>query len=655
MKIIANNISKSYSGEDLFKNLSFEVGSGCRLSIAGPNGCGKSTLLMMLAGLIEPDAGSISRSKGLKTGYVSQDLDSRDLKTGLLEYVLSVLPDWSDFWAEWNTAEAEGDNKKLTRLSRKQAELELNCGYNPEYKAKAILSGLGFNSDELNAPLEVLSGGWRERAKLSRTLLQGADVLIMDEPTNHLDMDAVLWLENYLLNFNGILFLVAHDRFFLDKVSTHFLYLGLNKPCFRPGNYSKFLEWHEERENLKEKQRGKISQEIDHLTGFVNRFRYKATKAAQAQSRLSRIRKLSESMHELEAEGYSRGLSFSWPEPKKASKVAITCEDLSFAHPGKPGLINDLSFQLFNGQKVALMGPNGCGKSTLLKLIAGNLFPEKGHAKLGQNTCAAYFSQHQADTLVLENSVLDEIRRLSSEELTEEETRSVLGLFMLGESFWGRKVKSLSGGEKSRLILSTLFLTRANLLLLDEPTNHLDMESREGLVAALKDYRGAIFMVAHDRYLLSQTADEIWTLEKGKIVQQNMDFEQYYRKVLLGEINHASDDQGFVKDKVMNIYKKKKKQQALLRNSIYQQLVPLKHEFKKMEDRLEKCLQRQDEVESALSRSETYQEPDLIKDLNLEYRDLTAENERLLLLLEKLENEILAIEARKSSQADSDL
>ncbi len=655
MKITANNISKSYSTEDLFKNLSFEAGSGCRLSIAGPNGCGKSTLLLMLAGLIEPDAGSISRPKGLKAGYVSQDLDNRDLKTGLLEYVLSVLPDWGEFWAEWNTAEAAEDKKELMRLSRKQAEMELNYGYNPEYRAKAILSGLGFDRDEFSAPLEVLSGGWRERAKLSRTLLQGADVLILDEPTNHLDMDAVLWLEDYLLNFKGILFLVAHDRFFLDKVSTHFLYLGLNKPCFRPGNYSEFLEWHEERENLKEKQRGKISQEINHLTGFVNRFRYKASKAVQAQSRLSRIRKLSDRMHELEAEGYDKGLSFSWPEPKKASKVAITCEDLSFAHPGKPGLLNDLNFQLFNGQKIALMGPNGCGKSTLLKLIAGNLLPENGYTKLGQNTCAAYFSQHQADTLILENTVLDEIRRLSTEDLTEEETRSVLGLFMLGESFWDRKVQSLSGGEKSRLILASLFLTRANLLLLDEPTNHLDMESREGLIAALKDYRGAIFMVAHDRHLLSQTAEEIWTLEEGKIVQQNMDFEQYYRKVLLGEINHALNDQGFAKDKARNFYKEKKKQQAQLRNSIYQQLVPLKQEYEKLEGKLEKCLQRQDEVESALSMPETYQEPELIKHLNLEYHSLTAENERLLLRLEELENEILAIEARKSSQAESDL
>lgn len=650
MKITVNNISKSYSGQDLFKELSFEVNPGNRLAVTGPNGCGKSTLLKIVAGTTDPDRGSINIPRGLRIGYVSQDLKDRDLDTPLLEYVLDILPDWGNFWRDWKKAVSENNDDTLLALSRKQAEMEQDHGYNPEYRAEKILSGLGFKKDSFNSPLRLLSGGWRERAKLSRVLLQGADVLVLDEPTNHLDLEAVLWLEDYLLNFSGILVLVAHDKFFLDRTATHILHLGFDRPYFRQGNFSSFTTWHQQRELLKEKEREKVSGQINHLKSFVDRFRYKATKARQAQARLARMEKLSGRLENFEADQRGKTLNFSWPAPRKSSRVAITCSELDFSHQGKDILFKNLNFQLFDGQKVALMGPNGSGKSTLFKLIMQELSPDSGYIKHGQNTYPACFTQHQTDTLVLENTALTEIRRLCRDNPTEEEIRSVLGLFMLGESFWDRKVLTLSGGEKSRLILASLFLTRANLLLLDEPTNHLDMESREALIAALKDFAGAVFIIAHDRFLLSEVADEVWSVEACEIIQHGVGFDHYYQEYLkLVQESSASDDQSSARNKKNGCtHKQKRRLEAQQRNKIYQLLKPLRQEYKEKESRLEESLHRQEEVESIMALPETYQTPDRFKTLNLEYRELVHENENLMHRLEELEQKIGELESKSS-------
>ncbi len=649
MKITVNNISKSFSGEDLFRELSFEVNPGCRLAVTGPNGCGKSTLLNIMAGLSRPDSGNISRPREMRIGYVAQDLLEGQLDVPLLEYVLDAIPDWGEFWREWKLTLALGDNNRLTQLSRKQAEMEEAYGYNPEYRAEMILSGLGFEKDSFKVPLNMLSGGWRERAKLSRVLLQGADLLILDEPTNHLDMEAVLWLEEYLLSFSGILVLVVHDRFFLDKVATHVLHLGFDKPYFRQGNYSSFAAWHEHKELLKEKERNKISGEISHLKSFVDRFRYKATKARQAQSRIARMEKLAGRVQDFAADHKGKTLNFSWPKPQKASRVAITCSELNFAHPGKQELFNNLNFQLFHGQKIGLLGCNGSGKSTLFKLIISQLKPHKGFIKLGQNTCPAYFSQHQTDTLVMENTVISEIRRLSGNDPAEEEIRSVLGLFLLDESFWERRVLSLSGGEKSRLILASLFLARANLLLLDEPTNHLDMETREALIAALKDFPGAVFIIAHDRFLLSEVAGEVWSLEACAIVQHGVGFSQYYQQYCNAPQKTAClrEQEPCADKKTGSSQKQRRREQAQLRNRYYQLIKPLQEKFQRQEASLEQSLRRQEEIESLLARTETYQSPERFKKLHIEYHKLVKQNEDLMQQLEELELKMGEIEKER--------
>ena len=292
MKITIQELSKSFGGRDIFSNFSLEVDSGVRLCVCGPNGTGKSTLLRLLAGVDAPDGGRVILPRGCRMGYVEQELSEEALDTPLLTYVLDVLHDWSDFWAQWEDAAASKDEALLTELMHRQSELEARYGYNPEHRAKAVLSGLGFAERKWHRTLRELSGGWRERAKLARVLTAGADVLLLDEPTNHLDMEAVEWLESFLLDFKGALVFVAHDRRFMDTVGTHVLYLGLSRPVFRKATYTQFLTLQDEYNAQREREARALKDELDRKMAFVERFRAKATKARQAGSRQKMAKKL---------------------------------------------------------------------------------------------------------------------------------------------------------------------------------------------------------------------------------------------------------------------------------------------------------------------------------------------------------------------------
>ena len=292
MKLTLQDLSKSFGGHDIFSHFSLEVDSGMRLCVCGPNGTGKSTLLRIMAGLEEPDAGKVILPKGCRLGYVEQELSDEALHTQLLTYVLDVLLDWQDFWTQWEEAASEKDERRLKQLMQTQSELERSYGYNPEQRAKKVLSGLGFSESKWQRCLGELSGGWRERAKLARVLTAGADVLLLDEPTNHLDIDAVEWLEEFLLAFQGVLIFVAHDRRFMDTIANHVLYLGLSKPIFRKTNYTQFLTLQEEYNAQRERERQALQDELSRKMAFVDRFRAKATKARQASSHQKMAKRL---------------------------------------------------------------------------------------------------------------------------------------------------------------------------------------------------------------------------------------------------------------------------------------------------------------------------------------------------------------------------
>ncbi|PTN38226.1 ABC-F family ATP-binding cassette domain-containing protein [Desulfonatronum sp. SC1] len=646
-KLTIHALTKSYGGRDIFKDFNLEIVGGTRLAVVGANGAGKSTLLRILAGESNPDSGRVIFSTGARLGYVAQELDAGDLERWLLPWVMDALPSWAGFWHRWEDAVQRRDEAVLKILAEEQTVLEHQLGYSPEHRAKTILCGLGFTEADLGKPLQALSGGWRERAKLARVLTAGADVLLLDEPTNHLDLEAVTWLEEYLLGFDGVLIFVAHDRVFLDKVATQTLYLGEAKPILRPGTFSEFLAWREEMEQQWERQAAAIDDKIRHQAVFIDRFRFKASKARQAQSKLKstdKLRKELDELREQRPEVRAKTLSFSLPEPSRGDQTVLAAADLGFAFDDGRPLWPPLTFQLYRGQKVALVGPNGAGKTTLLKLISGDLAPKAGRIKVGPNTVMGYFSQHQTEILNPKTSVLSEMRRLAGPKASHYEVCSILGLFLLGEEYWERPVSSLSGGEKSRLLLASLFAARANFLVLDEPTNHLDLESREALIRALEEYTGTLIFVAHDRRLLAEAAQEVWAVGPEGLHVFSRGYEEYeeHRRATLSECLVEKPTQ--VGKVSRQDEKERRRAEAERRNALSRKLKPLKAEYARAESELETVLTRQSDLETILADPKTYAQSDEFTRLSKEYHEVEQQAERLMLRLEELEGEIGEVE-----------
>lgn len=643
MKLTLQDLSKSFGGHDIFSHFSLEVDSGMRLCVCGPNGTGKSTLLRIMAGLEEPDAGKVILPKGCRLGYVEQELSDEALHTQLLTYVLDVLLDWQDFWTQWEEAASEKDERRLKQLMQTQSELERSYGYNPEQRAKKVLSGLGFSESKWQRCLGELSGGWRERAKLARVLTAGADVLLLDEPTNHLDIDAVEWLEEFLLAFQGVLIFVAHDRRFMDTIANHVLYLGLSKPIFRKTNYTQFLTLQEEYNAQRERERQALQDELSRKMAFVDRFRAKATKARQASSHQKMAKRLEKELEDYRAEPKRRELRFFWPEAPHVEKIVLAVSELDFHFPDGKYLWPQLTFTIYRGNRIALVGHNGCGKSTLLKLLSGHLARTGGNIASAQQLRMGYYTQHQMDTLRAESTVFGEIRRLSDPHCTEEELMSVLGLFLLGESYFDRQITQLSGGEKCRLVLASLFLRRCNLLLLDEPTNHLDLESREALLKALQNYNGTLLMVAHDRWLLQETAAEAWELSPtGLTVYENYQAFEASRHL---PAEPEKKDEKADKNEALNqlsrdALKKQKREQAERRNALHRKLKPLRTAYERCENELNDTLNLQSAIEEELVDPEVYADQKRSGELLKRFEECKDKSEKLLEKLQGLEEEI---------------
>ncbi len=652
MNFTIHNLSKAFNGRDILDDFSLEIQSGVRLCVCGPNGCGKSTLLRLVAGVESPDGGRVILPKGCRLGYVEQELGDTVLDMDLLHWVQDVLPDWNDFWEAWEKASKSGDETALLRLGARQAELEQMYGYNPEHRAKTVLSGLGFSEKKWAMPVRQLSGGWRERAKLARVLTAGADVLLLDEPTNHLDLEAVEWLEDFLMSYQGALVFVAHDLVFMDKIGTHVLYLGAGKPLFRKGSFSQFIETQAEAEGQREREAQRIAGEIERKMAFVRRFKAKATKARQAGSRQKQAKKLERELENYQPEAKRRDLAFKWPEPARADKTVLSAVDVGYSFEDGTRLWPNLSFNLYRGQKVAVVGPNGCGKSTLLKVIAGKVERDHGAVVMGSLVRMGFFSQHQLEILNSSGTVLGEIRRLSDPRMTEEELMSVLGLFMLGQQYFERFVSTLSGGEKSRLVLATLFLARCNFLVLDEPTNHLDLESREALVEALDTFEGTLLMVAHDRHLLSTVAEEVWALSKDGITVFEDGFEAYdiVRRasgatLSDGEANAARGGGSLSREEL----KRLKREQADARNRLYKELKPKQEAFAKLEKTFEEVLEEQSVVEADLADPDVYADGARATELLRRFAELQAKSEHLMEQMAELEPVIADLESQRAA------
>lgn len=520
-----NDFSFEFAGRYLYRKATWHIKPNEKIGLVGLNGTGKSTLLRLISGEYELREGSLSKANNMKLGYLNQDLLSVVYDESVRDVVLSGREDLVQIDQEIHRLleeiEVNYDDKRLNRLSELQEQFGHLGGYDWQSQGDKILEGLGFPTEWLTRPLKELSGGWRMRALLGKLLLMAPDLLLLDEPTNHLDLPTIEWLENYLMEYQGTYVIVSHDKYFLDKTVNRIAEVAHQQLFHYKGNFTQYLEQKEERDALLERQFANQQDYIRQQMRFIQRFRSKASKATAVQSRVKQLEKLDRI--ELK-DNETREFDIKFNIRIKPGKVVTDILDVNKSY-GDMTILRNASAQVLRGDKIALIGANGKGKSTLLRMIAGTE-PFEGKIDLGWNVETAFFAQHQLESLNLKSDLLNEIGTVSAE-YTEKDLRTVLGCFLFtGEEVF-KKVKVLSGGEKSRLALAKTLITQSNFLLLDEPTNHLDMFSAAVLAESLDNYEGSLLFVSHDRTFISRVANKIWWIENGLLREYPGTYEEY--------------------------------------------------------------------------------------------------------------------------------
>ncbi|HYB72124.1 MAG TPA: ABC-F family ATP-binding cassette domain-containing protein [Candidatus Sulfotelmatobacter sp.] len=535
--IQAEGIGKGYGACGLFRDLTWHIREGARIGLVGPNGAGKTTLCRILAGLEAADAGVVRRPRACTIGYLAQEVEVGP-EGSVLGHVLDGFPEVRRLEEEMAAlaprmaaaADAEGHSRgeSAADLTRRYGELqhryEVLGGYRLETDARAILGGLGFAPDDVQRPLAAFSGGWRMRAALARLLLARPDLLLLDEPTNHLDLEALAWLEGFLAPHPGTIILVSHDRHFLNRMADEIAELELGSFTRYPGTYDDYLEQKAARAELLEATRRQQAKRVAEIQRFIERFRYKATKARQVQSRVKALAK----MGRVEAGRAPKRIHFRFPQPPHGGQVVCALRGLHKAY-GETVVYAGVDLTLARGDRIALVGPNGAGKSTLLKVLSGVLPFERGERALGHNVSVHYYAQHQLDQLTPARTVLEEIEAAAPDE-ARERLRGILGAFLFGGDDVEKKVAVLSGGERARLALAKMLVRPANFLCLDEPTNHLDLPAREVLEAALARFEGTIVFISHDRYFMNRLATQVVEVKGGRLRAFPGDYDAYLER-----------------------------------------------------------------------------------------------------------------------------
>ena len=583
-----SNVSLRRGTKVLFENVSFTVHAGQRVGISGANGCGKSSLFAMVLDSLQPDSGDFSIQSGFVIAHVAQELTATE--QAAIEFVIDGDKELRDIQQKIAQAEEQHDGHRAAEL---YAELETIQGYTANSRAAILMNGLGFKATDLNNPVTSFSGGWRVRLNLAKALMCRSDLLLLDEPTNHLDLDAVIWLQEWLQSYAGTLLLISHDRDFLDAVVGNILHIEQQSAMLYSGNYSQFERARAERLAQQQSNFERQQKERAHIQSYVDRFKAKATKAKQAQSRLKAL----ERMELISAAHIDSPFHFAFFKPERVSNPLIKVEKTTLAYSDNV-ILNNVSLSIKPGDRLALLGPNGAGKSTLIKLLAEENKPTSGSIECAESLKVGYFAQHQLEQLDPNASPLLHLQRLDKK-TTERDLRNFLG----GFGFHGDKtleaIAPFSGGEKARLALALLVYQKPNLLLLDEPTNHLDIEMRHALSASLQEFSGAMIIVSHDRHLLRTITDQFLLVSGGKITPFDGDLGDYADWVK----NQAKEnDSAPSRDKNVNARKEQKQQQANNR----QQQKPLRDALRKAEKQLDKLQEKQQQLEAKLADSDLY-------------------------------------------------
>ena len=616
----------------LLDGVDWVIQPGFRVALIGPNGAGKTTMLRILSGDLEDHHGNIVKPKDFRIGYLPQEEKALGLGTILhlvlkgQQEVLEIERTLAELHEELNAPHANHE-ALLKRIGELEHRYDALDGYRLESSAKTILAGLGFSEDDFQRPLSEFSGGWRMRVHLARLLLQKPDLLLLDEPTNHLDIPSLEWLESYLLSFVGSVVIVSHDRYFIDRLAQGIHELDRGKLTSYPGNYHFYEQEKAQRIELLQKKWEEQKAERERQERFINRFRSKATKAKQVQSRIRQLDK----MEVIELPPPPRQLNFEIRVAAPSYKDVLQINNLCFRYD-QEWVLQDVNFGLYRGDKVALVGVNGAGKTTLTRLIAGELTPQFGAAALGEKVTLGYYAQHQVDALNLENTVYDEVISTAADSLRPR-VRDILGLFQFRGDDVYKKIGVLSGGEKARVSLTKILVSPVNFLIMDEPTNHLDMQSKEALEHALRNYDGTLILISHDRYFLDKIVSRVIELKDTRFTEyagnysyylQKRDAEPTFVKHLAPSASVTApelDDRNSAAKKT----KEQKRQEAEARQVISKERNQLKKMITGLETDIERAEARKAAIELDLARPETYNNSSKVIVLQKEYATLKKE------------------------------
>ncbi|MBL8470266.1 MAG: ATP-binding cassette domain-containing protein [Rhodocyclaceae bacterium] len=625
--IVMRSLRLARAGQDLFAGASLQIHPGWKVGVAGANGCGKSSLFALLLGELHAEEGELGMPPGWQIAHVAQEVPPKGRCA--LDCVLDGDRELREVETELACAETSGDG---LRLAHAHERFERIGGYAAQARASTILHGLGFADADFQRPAGEFSGGWRMRLNLARALMARSDLLLLDEPTNHLDLDAIVWLEDWLRDYPGTLLLVSHDREFLDRTVNRILHFEQCKLTLYAGGYDDFERTRAARLACDAQMAARQQREVEHLTRFIERFRAKATKARQAQSRVKALAR----MQPIVAGHADTPFSFRFATPGTAPDPLLDIERAATGYEGH-SVLQDIMLQIRPGSRIGLLGRNGAGKTTLVRLIAGELPLHAGTRLEGRGLSVGYFAQHQVERLRPDESALQHLQRIAPT-TREQDLRDYLG----GFDFRGERATTpcgvFSGGEKSRLGLALIAWTKPNLLLLDEPTNHLDLEVREALTLALAEYEGAVVLVSHDRHLLRTTVDELWLVAGGRAQPYSGDLDDY-RDWLKQPAAGAAVDATLARE----ARRDNRAREAAERQALLAQRRPLVKEAARLEQRMAELTQEKDALEQGLQNPASFagQREALANALKRQAEvaeELTDTEERWLAVQEQLES-----------------